>query len=186
MTSVSNSKRTGFTLIELLIVIGILSVLVVTILVTLNPSEAQKKARDTKRMKDLSTLQSIVQQYINDGNAPICKSPENPSGCNSSGAGENVQSQNCASTNWVGVSLCRYSNTVPTDPSNNVQRTYISGGTVASPTTANDNLYYQLKMEGSDYEIRVRQESKGNAGNVINDGGDDTDWAEVGSNLNLL
>ena len=64
--------RRGFTLIELLVVVGILAVLVVTILITLNPAEAQKKARDTKRMKDLATLQAIVLQWTQDGNAPLC------------------------------------------------------------------------------------------------------------------
>lgn len=60
----------AFTLVELLIVIGIIGLLAVTLLVSLNPAEAQKKARDATRLKDAVTLQAIVEQMINDQTAP--------------------------------------------------------------------------------------------------------------------
>lgn len=168
----------GFTLIELLIVIGILSVLVVTILVTLNPAEAQKKARDTKRMKDLSTISAILEQYINDGSAPICTA-----GCDS------TATVACNSTgNWLGVDLSRYCSVLPTDPSNAVNRTCIgaaTGGSASAPTTATCAPVYKVKMLGSNYEINVRQESKGSGNNTYNDGGNDQAWAEVGPDLTL-
>lgn len=183
--------KKAFTLIELLIVIGILSILVVTILITLNPAEAQKKARDTKRMKDLATLDAILLQYINDGNPPLCS----PLECESHYAGQ-VQSQKCDSS-WIkdtgssgtSVNLCKYANTIPTDPINNILGTHV-GGSVSSPGTDNTSAFrYRLIMSGSDYEINAFQESKSNIGNVVNDGGGGNNgpwWVERGSRLDLI
>src|SRR3989344_8558415 len=56
----------AFTLVELLIVIGIIEILAVILLVTLNPAEAQRKARDAKRIKDAGTLQVILEQAVAD------------------------------------------------------------------------------------------------------------------------
>lgn len=179
--------KSSFTLIELLIVIGILAILVVTILITLSPSEAQKKARDAKRMKDLVTLQAIAIQYINDGGAPFCTQGHPGTHCESYSAGTNIQSQPC-NNSWLTyddgspVDLCKYTSTIPVDPSNNTIRTYINGGTVQSPAMSTNYVGYILKMSGSDYKIGVRQESKSNANNVLNDGGNCQDWAEVFSN----
>lgn len=66
MSKLKKKLLLSFTLIELLIVIGILSILVVTILITLNPGLANKKARDVKRKKDLSTLQAALEAYSTD------------------------------------------------------------------------------------------------------------------------
>lgn len=174
-------SKTGFTLIELLIVIGILAVLVVTILITLNPSEAQKKARDTKRMKDAAVLSAIILQYLNDGNYPT-NCLRTSGGC-SSFVGGIGQTQSC-NDNWLQENFCNYTKTVPLDPG--ASRTCVNGGTVASPTMGSCNARYWAIISGSDYEINVKQESKSSAGNVLNDGGDQLKWAEVGSNLNLF
>src|SRR3989344_7795275 len=58
--------RQGFTLIELLVVVGIIAVLAIAALIAINPLEAQRKTRDAQRLKDLSTLQTILVQYIDD------------------------------------------------------------------------------------------------------------------------
>lgn len=176
-----NMKKSlmGFTLIELLIVIGILSILVVTILITLNPAEAQKKSRDVKRMKDLQTLQAIVEQWIADGNAPFCESI-----CYSS----EREGKTICSDNWLhyqdgtAVNLCRYTNSVPVDPANNQQRSKVSTYQAPEP----QYFRYVLKMQGSDYEINSLQESVSSIGNIRNDGGNSGDWVEVGSKLDLL
>jgi prepilin-type N-terminal cleavage/methylation domain-containing protein len=59
--------RRGFTLIELLIVIGIVAVLAVVVIITLNPAELLKQARDSNRLSDLDTLNkalSIVEAEV--------------------------------------------------------------------------------------------------------------------------
>jgi prepilin-type N-terminal cleavage/methylation domain-containing protein len=168
-------KKYGFTLIELLIVIGILAILVVTVLVTLNPAEAQKKTRDTKRMKDMGTLVAIVDQYINDGNAPVCTVA---TGCVSTDQSGGTECDN-APANWLDIDVSNYCTQLPIDPRNG-QSTTVYGETAAVTTT------YRVKMSGSDYEVNVRQESKGNSKNVDSDGGDSTKWAEAGSSTTLL
>jgi type II secretion system protein G len=60
----------GFTLLELLVVIAIIAVLSSVALASLNGT--QKKARDTRRMEDLSSLQKALQLYmIGNGRYPV-------------------------------------------------------------------------------------------------------------------
>jgi len=50
------NPRASFTLIELLVVIGIVAVLSVVVLITLNPAELLKQTRDSNRLAELDTL----------------------------------------------------------------------------------------------------------------------------------
>ena len=58
-------NKKGFTLIELLVVIAIIGLLASLALVALGG--AQKKARNSKRMADIRTLQSAIELCINEG-----------------------------------------------------------------------------------------------------------------------
>lgn len=60
----------GFTLLELLIVIAILAILATVIVLILNPAETLKKARDTQRISDLSTLKTALGLYLTDKSSP--------------------------------------------------------------------------------------------------------------------
>ncbi|OGY15414.1 MAG: hypothetical protein A3I52_01760, partial [Candidatus Blackburnbacteria bacterium RIFCSPLOWO2_02_FULL_40_10] len=73
----SSKSSKGFTLIELLVVIGIIGTLGAVALVAINPAEAQRKARDTQRIKDMATLQSVVEQYLNDNRGDIVMTNQN-------------------------------------------------------------------------------------------------------------
>ena len=173
-------KKTNnaFTLIELLIVIGILAVLVVVVLLTINPTEVQRKARDTQRMKDVSTLQTAIQQYL-DNNAP----PAAVVNVTSAGG-----TTTCAA-NWTGLNLCNYINSVPLDPTNNTlrQAAGANGAGACPATTAAQTMVYRLYISTSgDYEVNVRQESPSNCKNLVNDGGNSNQWAELGSTNTAL
>lgn len=61
-----NTNQKGFTLIELLVVIGIIAVLSVVVLLTLNPAELLRQARDSTRISDLSALNSALNLYATD------------------------------------------------------------------------------------------------------------------------
>ncbi len=174
----------AFTLVELLIVIGIIGLLAVTVLLTLNPAEAQKRTRDTKRISDAQKIQAILEQYVNDGvavqGAWTTAITAAGAGTTSVGAG-NAQSQPCA-TNWLGVNVCAYASSMPTDPSNNQRRTC----TNSSGTAVNNCLmFYYVRFSGtnvapgSDYEIGVRQEATSNASKLSGDGGDASEWFEI-------
>ena len=56
----------GFTLIELLIVIAILAVLSVVVILTLNPAELLRQARDSTRVSDMATYKSAIALYMAD------------------------------------------------------------------------------------------------------------------------
>ncbi len=67
------SKKTskGFTLIELLVVIAIIAVLSIVVILTLNPAELLRQARDSNRISDLATLKSAISLYLADVSTPF-------------------------------------------------------------------------------------------------------------------
>lgn len=68
------SKRSkGFTLVELLVVIAIIGILSTLLLLQLNV--ARSKARDTKRIADITNLRTAVEQYYDDNGAKYPTSP---------------------------------------------------------------------------------------------------------------
>lgn len=62
--------KKGFTLLELLIVIGILAILSTTMIIVINPAEMLRKARDSQRISDLSTMKSALSLYLTDISSP--------------------------------------------------------------------------------------------------------------------
>lgn len=61
--SSKNKFNFGFTLIELLVVIAIIGLLSSVVLISL--SSARARARDTRRLSDVSTLQKALELYYN-------------------------------------------------------------------------------------------------------------------------
>lgn len=185
-------KKRGFTLIELLIVIGILGILVVAVLLTLNPAESQRKARDLKRMKDLSTLQTIMDQAVNDNVLTAANWSAAGSELKNSSGG----TQGCAvdaswlTTGGTGVSLCAYSKTIPVDPTN--KSTTVAGNSTdaacSSAATQTAFAYYFVAFDPATqtYEVNVRQESSNNCGNITKDGGTSFVAVEAGTDLDLI
>ena len=87
----NKSTRSGFTLIELLVVIAIIAILSVVLILTLNPAELLRQARDSNRVSDLATLKSAISLYLADVSSPsiigsnthcMTSGPTSPTGCN--------------------------------------------------------------------------------------------------------
>ncbi len=70
MKRMKNKNRKGFTLIELLIVIAIIAVLAVVVILSLNPAELLRKARDSNRLSDMATMKSAISLYLADVASP--------------------------------------------------------------------------------------------------------------------
>jgi len=62
--------KKGFTLIELLVVIAIIAVLSVVVILSLNPAELLRQARDSNRISDMATLKSAIALYLTDVSSP--------------------------------------------------------------------------------------------------------------------
>lgn len=60
----------GFTLIELLVVLAIVAILSVVVILTLNPAELLKQARDSNRVSDMATMKSALSLYLADVASP--------------------------------------------------------------------------------------------------------------------
>ena len=176
--------KKGFTLVELVIVIGVIGIIATILLVALNPAETQRKARDATRLKDVSTLQAIVEQALGDGVAGLCAGTIGTGACRMSNAVATPGQQPC-SANWIGVDLCNYTRSVPADPSNIATgRCTSSAGT--TPATNICHLYYYLDIVGTDYEINIRMESTGNRARLANDGGNNFWTYEIFNGSNNL
>ncbi|MEK7195596.1 MAG: type II secretion system protein [Patescibacteria group bacterium] len=65
-----NSTKKGFTLIELLVVIAIIAILSTVVILTLNPAEVLRKARDAGRISDLNTVKSAISLYLANVSSP--------------------------------------------------------------------------------------------------------------------
>lgn len=62
--------KKGFTLIELLVVIGIVAILATVVVLTINPAELLRQARDSNRISDLNTVKAALSLYLSDVATP--------------------------------------------------------------------------------------------------------------------
>jgi len=193
LNNTRDRRKRGFTLIELLIVIGILGILVVAVLLTLNPAEAQRKARDNVRIKDMSTLLAVIQQYLDAGGAAQASGG---TGWLSTAGGQ-PQLLNCsgvAATSWLPLNVCPYISALPDDPMVGQTRACAGGAggagtgycnvTGTPPTPQPQPMRYRVCMDvGGNFAVNVRQESQSNLARVQNDfpGQQPDSWAEVRS-----
>lgn len=166
MISKLKKVKSGFTLIEILIVVALIAILAVVALIALNPAEAQRKARDTSRLKDLGTLQGIIEQYIADNLSTVAAF----TALSTSSSGSNS-----CSVGWVGRDVCKYANTIPVDPANRIVP--VTNGTGGGISTL---AVYQVMLDSAaQYRICTRFESRANAAKMTTDGGATADFFEI-------
>ncbi len=190
----TQQKQKGFTLIELLVVVSIIAILSVFVILTLNPAQMLKQARDSQRISDMTTLKSAMALYLADvaspsiGTANLCYASAaltpSTSGCGGRMAAATVTtSTNAASTTgggWIPVNFASISagsplGSEPLDPVNNATYFY-SYATNASPS-------FQFEI---DAHMESTKYAQGGTSDVEStDGGSSSTVYEVGTNLGL-
>jgi prepilin-type N-terminal cleavage/methylation domain-containing protein len=165
-TKFYDHKRTrskGFTLIEILITITILAVLATLSFVALNPIQQIAKARDTKRILNITTLSKAIQIY----HLETSTYPGTNDVIRASNLPINGQPVNQITFGWLGVNMSSYINSMPLDPINSYP------------------FVYRYTNSGSDFEIDTQLEITTNQ-KLVEDGGNNSLKFELGTNLNLL
>ncbi len=196
---ISRPSRKGFTLIELLVVIAIVAVVSVVVVLTLNPAELLRRARDANRISDMASLRTSLALYLANVSSPTLTSSTGYGRCYITVATTNcnfgfssfpaLNSTSAASTStavqsngWLPVDFTQISSgpplgSLPIDPVN----TAASGCEYAYAATGT-TLTYKLVascMESTKY-------SRGGSNDVEStDGGSFPDTYEVGTNLSL-
>ena len=184
----------GFTLIELLIVIAILAVLSVVVILTLNPAELLKQARDSTRVSDMATYKSAIALYLADVNSPFIGTSTNCyAHVSSSMANCQVNSRFAAGATAVVMVSSTAVNGSPMGwiP---IKFTDISSGAPVSVEPLDPSngttYFYAYRPSGTTYKITVDMEStkykQGGSNDVEStDGGISPSIYEVGTDLSL-
>ncbi len=190
-------KPNSFTLIELVIVIAIMAILATVVVLTINPGEQMKSARDSRRAEELASINKAISLYIADGGSSLgsantvyvsiadssatCANlglPTLPAGW-SYACSTSTNLQKTDSTGWIPINFSSITFTtplsvLPVDPVNATSTgnyyTYITGGSWELATS----------MESAKYKLG------GGNDKTSTDGGQYTGLYELGSNLTLL
>lgn len=190
--------RSSFTLIELLIVIAIVAVLSAVVILTLNPAQLLKQARDSTRLSDLATLNQAISLYQVDQTAGSLGAASTTyvsipdptatttNGTDCSGLGLSAPSgwtykcaasstyRNSNGTGWIPVNFMAISAgsslaNLPVDPTN----------------TSSSGLYYTYTPGGS-WALTAMPESTKYISQASSDIGFDPGRIEMGSDLSLV
>lgn len=171
----SEDRNIGFTLIELLIVIAIISILVGATVFYIKPLELTKRTRDNNRLTDVSSLV----QAINVAMTEATQSSQTASVLCNGGAApcsgrSDTGTRKADGTGWVKVNLAGQKvvpmPVLPSDPSNDTTYYYT----------------YQTNATGDAYEVDTVLESDEQKGKMSNDGGNNDNVYEVGTDLTII
>jgi prepilin-type N-terminal cleavage/methylation domain-containing protein len=197
----NGNTRKGFTLIELLVVVAIVAILSVVVLLTLNPAELLRQARDSNRISDLATVRASISLYLADvsnpnvGTTGQCRtSVANATTSCGINLGFNTAAGAPAAgsgvfavdgTGWVPVNFNQISSgapmgSLPKDPIN-APDTVSCCRRYYGYTASSTGLVFKLvaKMESTKYS------ASGSSDVESTDGGISNNTYEVGTNLSL-
>jgi len=188
--------KKGFTLLELLIVIGILAILSTTMILVINPAEMLRKARDSQRIADLSTVKSAIAYYISSVSTPDIGSStpayshvSSLSACTGRTGNLASSSQAVDGTGWIPVNFATITGgspigSLPIDPN----------PTINTPTSGKARYYvYAADTTDNTFELLANMESiyysQGGDGDVESKDGGAAGLIkiyEVGTKLNMI
>ncbi len=200
--------KKGFTLVELLVVVALVAVLAVVVVLTLNPPELLRQARDAARVSDIGTLNKAISLYYQNAmdnpntlfmgtSSVIYISIPDPAA--TSTVGDQCQGLGLPAAPTGYAYQCAASSTytktngtgwIPINFSS-----YVAGSVIAKlpkdPTnTTSTNLYYTYTTDGIQYELTSMMEASkdrlgGSSDLVSTDGGSSPYEYEKGTSLTL-
>ena len=191
---VKNKNRGSFTLIELLVVLALVAILSVVVVMTLNPAELLKQARDSNRLSDLATINTALNLFsadvtsgfmgtsttvyvsIPDNASSTCGSlglPALPTGWNYNCV-TTANLKNTDGTGWIPVNFQRISSNSP-----------ISQLPIDPQNTTSSNSYYTYIAGGSWKLTAISMESQKYIAQGSTDGGTAPSSFEMGNDMNL-
>jgi len=153
----------GFTLIELVIATSLILLFLTATVLIVHPVEQLKKARDNKRISDLSLIDRAITEYkIDYGYYPDTADTLRTSTTLPQGN----TSLTSSTSGWIKQNLSAYTTKLPIDPKN-------------------DEIYfYKYIQNGFTYELNAKLEYYFEQ--AISDGGGDPTVYEIGNNLSLI
>ena len=197
----NKKAQKGFTLIELLVVIAIIAVLSVVVILTLNPAELLRQARDSSRISDLNTLKSAIALFLADLNSTSSAALGTGQTCYESTTAVNATNAAGCAASWFGVGGATVTSTSATAGAVNgtgwipIDFSQISSGAPignlpSDPTNDPNFLYAYTPTSTFQYELGTNMEStkyvNGGGDDVEStDGGDKDDFYETGSSVRL-
>ncbi len=207
----NRKNRKGFTLIELLVVIAIIAVLAVVVVLTLNPAELLRQARDSNRLSDFATLKSALSLYATDvsTSTPMYGATgQGGTGDGSfdlftanSGASTTMTNYNTAGPTWWGFAGGEGAVAINTSRAVNgtgwipIDFNAVSSGAPLSslpvdPVNSGQNMY-MYAASSTVFKLATKMESSkyttgGSADVETSDGGNSTSTYEAGTSLNAL
>lgn len=182
-------NKKGFTLIELLIVIAILAVLMSVIVITLNPSEMLKKSRDSRRISDLDALRTALNVYLSENS--FGSTADDYAYVSIPGSGGTCAQTYCGGKSCYCTATANYRNIT----GNGWIPVAFNSITMGSPISSlpidpsNNSSYYYIFCASSTlttYELNAKLEATANSSIMSGDGGNQSGWYEIGSDLSIL
>ncbi len=154
----------GYTLISILVALAIFLFLIAGLALSISPTEVRQRARDEKRLSDLSTLDNIINEFKLDND----RYPDTPNTLRESTVlpSGNAGPLYSETDGWLDGNFSAFVNRLPTDPFNNASYHY----------------YYQ--HNGYTYELNARLEYYSQY--AENDGGNNPLLYELGDDLTIL
>ncbi|MFA5098893.1 MAG: LamG-like jellyroll fold domain-containing protein [Candidatus Paceibacterota bacterium] len=171
------SRPNSFTLIELVIVIAVLAILSAVVVITINPAEQMRSARDSTRMSDLQTIHSAIGLYQADGGTSIgsintvyVSIPDSSATCANLGlpilptgwsyaCSNSTNYRKTDGTGWIPVHFSDISFTnplssLPADPINTTSTgnyyTYVTGGSWSLTALFETTKYQDIAIKDGD------------------------------------
>lgn len=160
-------EQKGITYVEIMIVLAILALIFSAVLLIINPAELRAKARDNKRLSDLSVLERIMSEYVLDnGSYPGTVDTTRFSNVVPTG---NTGPVDLVTSGWIDADLVQYNPILPIDPINDATYRY-------SYRHSDTGFEINAVLEYSDYVVKYSQ----------GDGGNSSTTYEVGNDLTIL